>query len=248
MKKVLADENGVTGILLENDAVIVGDAVLVATGGLSYPTTGSTGDGYRFAGECGHDVTGLRAIARSHGDRGRLYCRDAGLSLRNVTLRMYTGGKCCFEDFGEDDVHAFRHYRAAGSRQQARGWETVCSRVPLACEIDWKPALSEEQLDDRLLQDFTKNQNKQFKTVAQGLGAVKAMSALLELWGSSPKRRSMRYRGGASCLCQAFKTFPFTVTGLRGYSEAVVTAGGVAVREINPKTMESKKVKGLYFD
>ncbi len=78
VKKVLADENGVTGILLENDAVIVGDAVLVATGGLSYPTTGSTGDGYRFAGECGHDVTGLRPSLVPHGDRGRLYCRDAG--------------------------------------------------------------------------------------------------------------------------------------------------------------------------
>lgn len=247
VKKVLADENGVTGILLENDAVIAGDAVLVATGGLSYPTTGSTGDGYRFARECGHDVTGLRPSLVPM-EAGEDYIAGMqGLSLRNVTLRMYTGGKCCFEDFGE---MMFTHFGITGPlilTASARVGDSL-QQGPLACEIDWKPALSEEQLDDRLLRDFTKNQNKQFKTVAQGLVPSKAMSALLELWGSSPEKKIHEIsREERLAFVRLLKHFPFTVTGLRGYSEAVVTAGGVAVREINPKTMESKKVKGLYF-
>ncbi len=160
---------------------------------------------------------------------------------------MYTGGKCCFEDFGE---MMFTHFGITGPlvlTASARVGDSL-QQGPLACEIDWKPALSEEQLDDRLLRDFTKNQNKQFKTVAQGLVPSKAMSALLELWGSSPEKKIHEIsREERLAFVRLLKHFPFTVTGLRGYSEAVVTAGGVAVREINPKTMESKKVKGLYF-
>ncbi|MCH1983595.1 NAD(P)/FAD-dependent oxidoreductase [Ruminococcus sp. OA3] len=247
VKKVLTDEKGAAGILLENDAVIAGDAVLVATGGLSYPTTGSTGDGYRFARECGHAVTGLRpSLVPMETDEDYI-ARMQGLSLRNVTLRMYADGKCCFEDFGE---MLFTHFGITGPlvlTASARTGEYL-QQGSLSCEIDWKPALSEEQLDDRILRDFTKNQNKQFKTVAQGLLPSKAMSVLLELWGSSPEKKIHEIsREERLTFVKLLKHFPFTVTGLRGYNEAVVTTGGVAVKEINPKTMESKKVKGLYF-
>ncbi len=247
VKKVLTDNSGITGLLLENDAVIEGDAVFVATGGLSYPTTGSTGDGYRFASECGHTLAQRIPSLVPMETEEAYIAQMQGLSLKNVTLRMSVNGSCCFEDFGE---LMFTHFGITGPlvlTASAIVGEQL-KKAPVSCEIDWKPALSEEQLDERMLRDFGKSQNKQFKSVAQGLLPSRALPVFMELWGSSPEKKIHDIlREERLAFVRLLKHFPFTVTGLRGYQEAVVTKGGVSVREINPKTMESKKVKGLYF-
>ena len=222
------------------------DRVIIATGGASYPQTGSTGDGYRFAREAGHTVVtpnpSLVPLVES-GDT----CREMmGLSLRNVQVTVYEGGKQIFCDFGE---MLFTHFGLSGplilsASAHMRHFGSKEYRI----EIDLKPALDEKTLDKRLLGDFDKHKNSDFINALGDLLPRKMIPTVVRLSGIDPhvKVNSITKAQRASLL-HTLKHFTVQVSGKRPIAEAIVTTGGVSVREINPKTMESKKCTGLYF-
>lgn len=222
------------------------DRVIIATGGASYPQTGSTGDGYRFAREAGHTVVppnpSLVPLVES-GDT----CREMmGLSLRNVQVTVYEDGKQIFCDFGE---MLFTHFGLSGplilsASAHMRHFGSKEYRI----EIDLKPALDEKTLDKRLLGDFDKHKNSDFINALGDLLPRKMIPTVVRLSGIDPhvKVNSITKAQRASLL-HTLKHFTVQVSGRRPIAEAIVTTGGVSVREINPKTMESKKCAGLYF-
>ena len=222
------------------------DRVIIATGGASYPQTGSTGDGYRFAREAGHTVVtpnpSLVPLVES-GDT----CREMmGLSLRNVQVTVYEDGKQIFCDFGE---MLFTHFGLSGplilsASAHMRHFGSKEYRI----EIDLKPALDEKTLDKRLLGDFDKHKNSDFINALGDLLPRKIIPTVVRLSGIDPhvKVNSITKAQRASLL-HTLKHFTVQVSGKRPIAEAIVTTGGVSVREINPKTMESKKCTGLYF-
>lgn len=237
----------VTGILLSNGEKITGDKVIVATGGMSYQTTGSTGDGYRFAKEAGHKVTDLRCALVPMETKEEYVTRMQGLALKNVSFTMKDGKKTLYQDFGE---LLFTHFGISGPLVL-----TASSYVGKKLEkkelqgyIDLKAALTEEQLDARLLREFEAGINKQFKNVISGMFPSKMFPVILELCSIPPEKKVNEItKGERLAFIHLVKHFPVTVTGLREFREAIITQGGVKTGEINPKTMESKKVKGLYF-
>lgn len=234
-------------VVLSNGKKIVGDACIVATGGISYASTGSTGDGYRFAKENGHRVTELYPSLVPM-EVKEWYAKELqGLSLRNVNAVIYDGKKKLYEEFGE---MLFTHYGVSGpiiiSASSKIGKKLQEKELRLC--IDLKPALTMEQLDQRILRDFEENRNKQFKNAVDKLFPAKLKPIMLELSGISEDKKvneiskEERLRFG-----HLIKHFEMTITGLRSYKEAIITKGGVSVKEIDPGTMESKKVEGLYF-
>ena len=237
----------VRGIKLKNGTEVLADCVLIATGGLSYKTTGSTGDGYRFAEETGHKVTELSPSLVPFNTREEYGKRMQGLSLKNVTLSIYDGKKCVYEDFGE---MMFTHFGITGPLVLTASTAVLkkLRQKELRMEIDLKPALSEEQLDARLLREFEAGHNKQFKNVIGTLYPAKMTPVMMELSEISPEKKVNEItRAERERIIQLTKHFPLTATGLRDYNEAIITRGGVSVREVNPSTMESKLVSGLYF-
>lgn len=237
----------VHGLELENGEKIQGDQVLIATGGNSYPSTGSTGDGYRMAKESGHTVTELQPSLVPMVTAEEYIPRLQGLSLKNVTLSLYDGKKCVYEDFGE---MMFTHFGITGPLVLSASAKVgkLLKKTYLTARIDLKPALSQEQLDARILREFEEGKNKQFKNVAGSLFPAKLLPVMLELGGIDPGKKVHEItREERTAFIQKMKAFPFTVTGLRGFQEAIITKGGVQVKEVDPKTMESKKTKGLYF-
>ena len=226
---------------------ICGDACIVTTGGLSYPTTGSTGDGYRFAEGCGHTVVpctpSLVPMEVKESWAGSLM----GLSLRNVSASVYQGKKRLYQDFGE---MLFTHYGVSGplilSASSYVGGRLKSGELRL--EIDLKPALDEEQLDQRVRRDFEENLNRQFKNAVGKLFPSKLIPVMVELSGIDPEKKvnviSKEERLG---FVRLIKHLTLTLTGLRDYNEAVITRGGVNTKEVDPKTMESKYIRGLYF-
>ncbi len=223
------------------------DAVIVATGGLSYPTTGSSGDGYRFAAEAGLAVTeclpALVPFEVLEDDAKELQ----GLALKNIEATVYNGKKVLYREFGE---MLFTHFGVSGpvllsaSSYAAK----ALKKGPLSLSIDLKPALSGEQLDARILRDFEEAKIKQFKNALNHLYPQKMIPVIIARSGISPEKRVNEItREERQALVRATKDFRLTLTGLRGYNEAIITQGGVSVKEIDPSTMESKKVPGLYF-
>lgn len=237
----------IAGVTLENGAEIPADAVLVATGGLSYPVTGSTGDGFCFAEQEGLKVTECSPSLVPMVTEEKYITDMQGLSLRNVELRFRQKGKVVFREFGE---MLFTHFGISGPlvlTASAKIGKNIV-KGPLQGEIDLKPALDAEQLDRRILRDFEENKNRQFKNVLGGLLPSKLTAPVLSLTpipGNMPVHRIEKKDRLA--FGRLLKAFPFTVIGLRGYEEAIITRGGVSVREIDPRTMEAKKVSGLYF-
>lgn len=248
VKKVSAEEGRAAGVYLENGEFYPGEAVMVATGGLSYPSTGSTGDGYVFARETGHKVTELSPSLVPLHTAEDYIPRLKGLSLRNVELTVRKGKKILFRDFGE---MMFTHFGVTGplilSASACIG-QILQKEGSLSACLDLKPALTEEQLDARILREFQSGKNKQFKNVIGVLFPSSLTPVMLELGGIPGEKiiheisREERLRFGA-----LIKAFPFTLTGLGEFKEAVITRGGVSVKEISPATMESKKIQGLYF-
>lgn len=237
----------VKGIVLSNGTQTEGDKVIVATGGFSYRATGSTGDGYRFAKETGHGVTELRPALVPMETKEEYVTAMQGLSLKNVRFTIKDGKKVLYDDFGE---MMFTHFGITGPLVL-----TASSYVGKKLEkkelqgfIDLKAALSEEQLDARLLREFETGQNKQFKNVITGFFPSKMYPVMLELGGIAPDKKVNEITKGERLnFIDKMKKFPLTITGLRNFREAIITQGGVKVKEIDPKTMESKKVKDLYF-
>lgn len=226
---------------------ITGDACIVATGGFSYQTTGSTGDGYRFAEETGHQVTDIMP-ALVPLELKETYVKELqGLSLRNVTAAIYDGKKKLYEDFGE---MLFTHYGVSGplmlSASSYIGKQLKRSELKLV--IDLKPALSFEQLDQRVLRDFEENKHKQFKNAVTKLFPGKLLPVMLKLSGIDVEKKvNLISKEERHQFVHLMKNFTWTITRLRDFNEAIITKGGVKVKEINPSTMESKLVSGLYF-
>lgn len=247
VKEILTKDGRVEGLVLSDGTKIDGDAVIVATGGLSYPSTGSSGDGYRFAKEAGHKVTELSPALVPMNVKEEDCKRLQGLSLRNVKVSLYAGKKCLYEDFGE---MMFTHFGVTGPLiLSASSHVTKKYRnQELTLSIDLKPAITAEQLDDRLLRDFSKEKNKQFKNVLGGLFPAKLIPIMLERSQISPEKQiNAIERAERLQFIEKIKNFRLTVTGFRDYNESIITRGGVCVKEINPSTMESKLVPGLFF-
>ena len=221
-------------------------AVILATGGVSYPATGSTGEGHRMAAEAGHTVTPLQGSLVPLREQGNDCARMQGLSLRNVSLTVFENEKKIYTDFGE---LLFTHFGLSGplilsASAHMRRFEKKTYRV----EIDLKPALDEQQLDKRLLSDFTKYANCDFCNALDDLLPQKLISVVVERSGIPPHQKVHEItREQRRELLRALKHFSVPIAGLRPVTDAIVTSGGVKVGEIDPKTMESKIVKGLYF-
>ena len=223
------------------------DRVIVATGGLSYPSTGATGDGLRFAGELGLRVTKTSPSLVPIECEER-YCEEMqGLSLRNVELHIKNGKKEVFNEFGE---MMFTHFGVTGPlilTASARIGQLI-GKKELRTYIDLKPAVSEEKLDDRILRLFAENPNKAVQNVVNELYPAKMLPVILALCGiDSGKKVHDVTKGERLQIVQMTKRFPLTFTRLRGYNEAVITKGGVSVREIDPGSMEAKKIEGIHF-
>ena len=234
-------------IELYDGSKVEGDACIVATGGFSYQTTGSTGDGYRFAKEMGHEVTEIMPSLVPL-EIKEWYAKELqGLSLRNVQATVMDGKKKLYDDFGE---MLFTHYGVSGplmlSASSYIGKKLQDKELRLV--IDLKPALSVEQLDQRVLRDFDENMNKQFKNAIGKLFPAKLVPIMLELSGIDPdKKVNLISKEERQHFVWLIKNFEMTIKGLRDFNEAIITKGGVKVKEINPSTMESKLVQGLYF-
>lgn len=235
------------GVRLKDGTTVQGDACIIATGGNSYQTTGSTGDGYRFARELDHTVTEI-APALVPLEIREQYGKDLqGLSLRNVEAAVLDGKKELYRDFGE---MLFTHYGVSGPLILSAS-SYIGKRLrerPLKLVIDLKPALSFEQMDARILRDFEENKNRQFKNSLGKLFPSKLIPVMISLSGICPDKKvneiSKEERQRFAAL---IKGFTMTITKTRDFNEAIITQGGVSVKEINPATMESKKVKGVYF-
>ena len=247
VKDVLVEHEKFTGIVLKNGKKVSGDACVVATGGISYASTGSTGDGYRFAEKTGHKVTELYPSLVPM-EVKEWYAKELqGLSLRNVQGTILDGKKKLYDEFGE---MLFTHYGVSGpiiiSASSVVGKKLQDKELTL--QINLKPALSREQLDQRVLRDFEENKNKQFKNAVDKLFPAKLKPIMIELSGISPEKKVNEIsKEERLCFVDLIKNFKMTLTGLRSYNEAIITKGGVSVKDIDPGTMKSKKISGLYF-
>ncbi len=224
------------------------DAVIVATGGVSYPLTGSTGDGYRFAAAAGHTVVPPTPSLVPLVEDGNFCAGVQGLSLRNVRLSVHDAvkNKTVFEDFGE---MLFTHYGLSGPLVlSASAHLTDMSPGRYTLFIDLKPALDEKTLDARLLSDFKKYQNRDFLNALSDLLPQKLIAPLVRLSGIDARKKvNAITREERLALLALLKHLPVKVRGFRPIAEAIITKGGVALTEISPRTMASKKAQGLYF-
>ena len=240
-------ENGAVCAVRTDGGTIKCEAAAICTGGLSYPLTGSTGDGFRMARELGHTVTELRPslVPLESSDP---YCAEMqGFSLKNVTLNVYDSkNKLIYSELGE---MMFTHFGVTGplvlsASAHMRDFENEKYRLA----IDLKPALDEKKLDARILRDFEKFQNREFANSLGELAGRTMIPVLVKLSGIDPETRvNSITREQRKVLLHLFKAFPVSVSGTRPISEAIVTAGGVSVKEVDPRTMQSKLVEGLYF-
>ena len=237
-------EMAFAGAVLSDGRVIQGDKGIICTGGMSYPATGSTGDGYQFAEKTGHRVVAPRPALVPLQVREPWCGQLMGLSLKNVSLRLVCGGRRVYEGFGE---MLFTHFGVSGplvltaSSYYRKAGDTVLL-------IDLKPAMDEEQLDKRLLRDFEENRNRQFKNGLGALFPAKLIPVMVSLSGICPEKKVNEItREERRSFVKLIKNLSLTVTGTRGFEEAIITGGGVSVKDVNPSTMESRKIKGLYF-
>lgn len=237
--------HGTTCNIITNKTAYSCDCAIIATGGLSYPATGATGDGYKFAGDMGHTI--VSPVPSLVGiELNRVLPTAQGISLKNVVLSAKFDNKVIFSQMGE---LLFTHYGISGPL--ALSLSAKINRLPfdkLQFFIDFKPALDEEKLRNRLLRDFSERKNEQLKSILRGLLPAGLVLPVLEHAQIDPiKKGNSMQRTERERLIEKLKHFPLSPKNLRGFSEAVVTAGGVDLSEINPKTFESKKVKNIYF-
>lgn len=252
VKSVEAEKGKFDKVVLKDTTTQTADACIVATGGLSYRSTGSTGDGFRFAENVGHKVTQCFPSLVPMETKEPWICELQGLSLRNVEAKILDGKKELYKDFGE---MLFTHFGVSGpliisasSYVGKKFMDKNGQKKELTLGIDLKPALTEEQLDQRVLRDFEENHNRQFKNAITKLFPTKLIPVMLELGGIDPEKKvNSIEKEERKQFVHLIKHFRMTLTGLRDYPEAIITKGGVNVKEIDPGTMESKLVKGLYF-
>ncbi len=250
VKDIIVKDNracGVVTVFGNVEEKIDADYVIVATGGNSYQSTGSTGDGYRFARKLGHDVTSILPALVPFTVKEEWEADLQGLSLKNISITVYDGQKELYSDFGE---MLFTHFGVSGPVILSAS-SFVAGKLKgrnLKLVIDLKPALSFEQLDERILRDFDEEKNKSFKNSLDKLLPKKLIPVVVMLSGiDGNKKVNEITRTERQKLVKLLKEFELTLTGLRGFNEAIITQGGVNVKEINPGTMESKIVKNLMF-
>ncbi|MGE5473716.1 MAG: NAD(P)/FAD-dependent oxidoreductase [Ignavibacteriales bacterium] len=255
-EKLIIENNSIKSVKLKDGRVLECDSFILATGGISYPKTGSTGDGYRIAKEAGHTVVEPKPSLVPLTTREKWVAELMGLSLKNVSIRiLYKNKKVLYEDFGE---MLFTHFGVSGpiiissSRHlldvlYSKGKkQEVGDAIKLF--IDFKPALSQEKLDERTQRDFLKYSNKQFKNSLDDLLPQKLIPIVVKLCNINPEKMVNQIsKVERARLVNLLKNFEITITGFRPIDEAIITAGGVSINEINPSTMESKIIKGLYF-
>jgi len=253
--KIIVENDEVVGIETVEGQKITGEKIILATGGKSYPGTGSTGDGYIMAEKVGHTVEKIRgSLVPLTGDKK--LCQDLqGLSLRNVKIKIedIEKSKVIYEDFGE---LLFTHFGVSGPTilsssahlLRYKNIDTLLKENKIKLVIDLKPALSNEELDKRIIRDFEEFKNKEFKNSLDKLLPKKMIDVVIELSKiDSYKKVNSITKEERANLVNILKNFEVNIDGFRPVEEAIVTAGGINVKEINPKTMESKLVKGLYF-
>ncbi len=244
---IITEGGKISGLKLKDNTIIKCDNVIVATGGLSYPSTGSTGDGYLFAKKCGHQVTDCSPSLVPFNVKEDWIKELQGLSLKNVKVSIYNDKKLLYQDFGE---MLFTHFGVSGPLilSASASIKKTFVNLPLRLGIDLKPALSAEELDKRILRDFEENKNRQFKNSLSKLLPAKMIPVIIRLTGINPDKSVNEItKEERNCLLGLLKNFPLTLNGLRDFKEAIITKGGVSVKEINPSTMESKLMPGLYF-
>ncbi|MEG1477103.1 MAG: NAD(P)/FAD-dependent oxidoreductase [Oscillospiraceae bacterium] len=246
VKNLIIQDGTARGVALQDGTKLLGDAVLVATGGVSYAVTGSTGDGYRFAKAAGHHVVTPEPSLVSLVEKGNTAKKLMGLSLKNVNLTVFEANKPVFSEQGE---MLFTHFGVSGPLVlSASAHIKDIKHNPCRCEIDLKPALSEETLDKRIMQDFLLLANKDAANCLVKLLPAKMQPVMLEQWGIDANIKTNQItRADRQKLIKLLKAFPIELSDKGDLAHAVITSGGVDVKEINPKTMESKLVNGLYF-
>ena len=253
--EILTNTSAIEIITKNNEAIGVktnkgdffADKVILATGGKSYPLTGSTGDGYEMAKKLGHTITKIKPalvplVAKKE---SKIQCQQMqGLSLRNIGLKLFNNNKLIYEDFGE---MLFTHYGITGPIILSASSHLVRQELNNPrIEIDLKPALTDEKLDERILRDFETEKNKEFRNVLDQLLPQKMIPVILEILQINKKVNEVK-KMERQKLVRTLKHFSIEIEGFRDISEAIITSGGINVKEINPKTMESKLIKNLYF-
>ncbi len=243
---VLADNGEISGVTFKDGRTVKCKAAIIACGGMSYPLTGSTGDGYRFAESLGHTVISPRASLVPVTVKEAWVKELQGLSLKNVRLTVYKDGKKIFSDFGE---MLFTHFGVSGPLVLSASCHMRdFDGSPYIMSVDLKPALDEKTLDARVLRDFEKFANKDYINSLGELLPAKLIPQIAMLSGiKTDKKVNQITKEERGELVYILKNLEFTATGLRPIEEAIITAGGVNVKEVNPSTMESKIVNNLYF-
>lgn len=247
VSELLLEEGSIKGVLLSDGKKLHADAVIIATGGRSYESTGSTGDGYRFAKQAGHTIKDLRPSLVPFVVKEEWCKKLQGLSLKNVAVTLKKEKKKIYEGFGE---MLFTHFGVSGPLilSASSFYTAKYNGQEALLTIDLKPAMDREQLDKRILRDFEENAGKQFKNALDKLLPAKLIPVMVELSGIDPHKKTNEVtKKERSRLLELFKELKLTVNGCRGYGEAIITGGGVNVKEIDPKTMGSRLVKELYF-
>jgi len=238
--QLLTEQKRVVGVRTTED--IHADAVIVATGGVSYPATGSTGDGYRLAEQIGHTIVPVRPSLVPIETKGDTAQRLQGLSLRNVSAKVLVNGKKKADEFGE---MLFTHFGLSGPiiLRLSRGMvDALREKKNVIVSIDLKPALNDEKLDARLLRDIEEHGKRQFHTLLKGLLPAKLIPVCIDLTGLAPDKPANQMKTAERRQLRGCE-----ITGYRPWEEAIITAGGVSTKEIDPRTMASRLIEGLYF-
>ena len=255
VKEILVENDTVKGVKTDKE-IINADKVILATGGKSYPLTGSTGDGYIMAQKLGHTVTKINPSLVPLESFNKEICKNLqGLSLKNVQIELIdkNKNKVIYEDFGE---MLFTHFGVSGPTilsssahlVRYKNIQELFNENKIALKIDFKPALSEEKLNDRILRDFNEEKNKIFRNSLDKLLPQKLIPTVIEMSEINPNKKVNEItKIERKNLVKLLKNFEITIKGFRSIDEAIITSGGIKIKEINPKTMESKIVKGLYF-
>ncbi len=257
VEKIWVEEGTVKGVQTEENKTFIADKVILATGGKSYPVTGSTGDGYRMAEELGHTITEPKPALvplTCKNNSSLEMCRNLqGLSLRNVGIKLICSNKTIYEDFGE---MLFTHFGVSGPvilssssiLLRVKNLEELLKQDKVKLQIDLKPALDKEKLDLRIRRDFEKVKNKQYKNSLDNLLPQKMIPVFIKYTKINPEKKVNEItKEERKTIVDSLKCFEITINGFGRMEEAIITAGGVSTKEINPKTMESKIIEGLYF-
>ena len=258
VKKIIVENEKIKGVKIKNlekdiNTDLIADKIILATGGKSYPVTGSTGDGYKIAKELGHTITTIKPSLIPLTSNDDTCKKTQGLSLKNVSIKLKDKEKVIYQDFGE---MLFTHFGVSGPiilsassyLIRYKNIEQLLKEQEIVLEIDLKPALDEEKLDLRILRDFEEAKNKEFKNSLDGLLPKKLIPVIIERTKINPyKKVNEITKEERKRIVKELKELKIIITGVRPIEEAIITSGGICIKEINPKTMESKIVKGLYF-